>query len=91
MLCLAESTNPGKCVDSARTTPADLAPFTADDLNEAHERLNRLGQLWRWTYRPLDDATLDAPIADANDAMTLRQIAVHTAESTVYATTIGAL
>ena len=34
---------------SANTTPADLAPFTTDDLNEAVERLNRLAQLWQLT------------------------------------------
>jgi thioester reductase-like protein len=73
---------------SANTTPADLAPFTAEDLNEAVERLTRLAQLWQITYTPLVDATLDATIPEA---MTLREIARHAEESIVYATTIGTL
>ena len=73
---------------SADTTPADLAPFTADDLNEATERLNRLAQLWHLTYASLDDATLDAAIPGA---MTLREIAHHAAESIDYAAVIGHL
>ena len=68
--------------------PADLAPFTANELNEANERFTRLAQLWHLTYTPLDDTTLDAP---AVDAMTLRELAHHTAESIDYATTIGTL
>jgi hypothetical protein len=87
MLCLAESTNPGKCVDSARTTPADLAPFTADDLNEAHERLNRLANCG---VRPIGRWTTPPSMRPSLTQMTLRQIEVHTAESIVYATTIGA-
>ena len=63
-------------------------PTPADDLNEAVERLHRLAQLWQLTYAPLDDATLDAP---APDAMTLRELAHHAAESIDYATAIGAL
>src|SRR5512138_4003147 len=31
---------------SASTTPADLAPFTPQDLDEARSRLTRLAQLW---------------------------------------------
>ena len=73
---------------SANTTPADLAPFTTDDLNEAVERLNRLAQLWQLTYGSLDNATLDTP---AVDAMTLRELAHHAAESICYATMIGTL
>jgi hypothetical protein len=74
--------------NSANTTPADLAPFTANDLNEAIERLNRLAQLWQLTYALLDDAVLDAPI---DDAMTLRELAHHGAESIDYANMIGTL
>jgi thioester reductase-like protein len=73
---------------SAKTTPADLALFTADDLNEATQRLTHLAQLWAITYEHLDDATLDAPI---NKAMTLREIADHAAESIAYALAIGHL
>jgi HAMP domain-containing protein len=74
--------------NSANTTPADLAPFTANDLNEAVERLNRLAQLWRLTYAQLDDATLDAPIPNS---VTLRELAHHAAESIDYANMIGKL
>ncbi len=73
---------------SAKTTPADLAPFTDDDLNEATERLNRLAQLWTMTYEHLDVAALDAPIGEA---MTLREIAHHAAESIVYGEAVGHL
>jgi hypothetical protein len=73
---------------SAKTTPTDLAPFTDDDLNEATERLNRLAQLWTITYEHLDDSTLDAPISEA---MTLREIGHHAAESIAYANAIGHL
>jgi hypothetical protein len=77
---------------SAKTTAADLAPFTADDLNEANERLNRLAQIWALTYQSIDDATLDAPPRDAApDAMTLRQLAEHAAESIEYANALGTL
>ena len=71
---------------SANTTPADLALFTGDDLNEATERLNRLAQLWQLTYAPLNDDTLDAAIPDA---MTLREIGNHAAKSIAYADAIG--
>ena len=73
---------------SSNTTPADLAPFTTDDLNQAVERLNRVAQLWQLTYASLDDAELDTP---ADDAMTLRELAHHAAESIDYATMIGTL
>lgn len=78
---------------SAKTTPADLAPFTIDDLNEATERLNRLAQLWTITYEHLDDQTLDNQTLDAKhpEAMTLRGIANHAAESIAYAEAIGHL
>src|SRR3982750_2853616 len=31
---------------SVTTTPADLAPFTTEDLDEARSRLVRLGRIW---------------------------------------------
>jgi hypothetical protein len=73
---------------SAKTTPADLAPFTSDDLNEARERLHRLAQMWTVTYEHLDDTTLEAEI---KDGMSLREIADHAAESFAYAEAIGTL
>jgi hypothetical protein len=73
---------------SAKTTPADLAPFTDDDLNEAAERLTRLAQLWTITHEHLNEATLDARISEA---MTLREIATHATESIAYANAIGRL
>jgi len=41
---------------SAITTPADLAPFTREDLDEARSRLSRLAQIWSLRLRALDDS-----------------------------------
>jgi hypothetical protein len=73
---------------SAITTPADLAPFTADDRDEAHSRLERLAQLWRVRLRSLNDARLDRR---DGDAWTIREIAFHLAESAYYADAVGDL
>lgn len=73
---------------SAVTTAADLAPFTAADLDEARSRLNRLAQVWAVRLRALDDERLDR---QEGEAWTLRQVAFHVAESVVYAEAVGAL
>ena len=73
---------------SAITTPADLAPFTPEDLDEARSRLSRLAQIWSLRLRSLDDERLDRVEADA---WTLRQIAFHVGESTFYADAVGDL
>lgn len=70
------------------TTPADLAAFTAEDLDEARGRLRRLALIWGIRLRSLSDECLDAPEADA---WTLRQVAFHVAESACYADAVGAL
>jgi|SRR5947207_12234199 len=72
---------------SAITTPADLAPFTREDLDEARSRLTRLAQIWSLRLRTLDDKRLDR--ADG-DAWTLRQVAFHL-DNTFYADAVGNL
>jgi hypothetical protein len=47
------------------TTPADLAPSTADDLDEARSRLSRLGLIWNVRLSSLSDEQLDASEAGA--------------------------
>lgn len=59
---------------SAVTTPADLAPFTSEDLNEARSRLTRLAQVWSLRLHAVDDERLDRP---EGSAWTLRQVAFH--------------
>ena len=73
---------------SMATTPADLAPFTADDLDEARSRLRRLAQLWEVRLRAMSDEQLDAK---TSDAWTFRQVAFHVAESNYYADAVGDL
>lgn len=72
---------------SAVTTPADLAPFTPEDLDEASSRLTRLAQIWSLRLRAIDDERLDRA---EGDAWTLREVAFHVA-STYYADAVGEL
>ena len=72
---------------SAVTTPADLAPFTREDLDEARSRLTRLAQIWSLRLRALDDERLDRV---EGDAWTLREVARHLG-STYYADAVGTL
>ena len=72
---------------SAVTTPADLAPFTAADLDEARSRLTRLARIWALRLGGLDAQRLDR--ADG-DAWTLRQVAFHLG-GTYYADAVGDL
>lgn len=83
-----EPTIPDHWHASAITTPADLAPFTPDDRDEAHSRLERLAQVWRVRLSALDDATLDRR---DGDAWTIREVAFHLAESIYYADAVGDL
>lgn len=83
-----EPTIPDRWHASAITTEADLAPFTADDRDEAHSRLERLAQVWRVRLRSLDDERLDR---HEGEAWTIREVAVHLAESTYYADAVGDL
>jgi hypothetical protein len=73
---------------SATTTPADLARFTPDDLDEARSRLTRLAQVLDVRLRTLTDDELDRP---GPDAWSPRQIAFHLEESLYYANAVGDL
>ncbi|WP_433377332.1 hypothetical protein ACQPZX_09600 [Actinoplanes sp. CA-142083] len=73
---------------SAITTPADLAPFTAEDLDEARSRLTRLAQIYDVRVRALTPAQLDHR---DGDAWTPREIVVHLEGSLYYADAIGFL
>ena len=81
-------TEPDAWHGSMVTTPADLAAFTVDDVDEARSRLTRLAQIWAARLRSLSDERLDAV---EGDAWTLRQVAFHVAESAFYADSVGAL
>lgn len=81
-------TEPDTWHGSLVTTQADLAPFTTTDLDEARNRLRRLALMWEVRLRALPPARLDA--ADG-DAWTLREVAMHVAESAFYADAVGAL
>lgn len=73
---------------SAVTTPADLARFTDDDLDEARSRLRRLALIWDLRLRALADEQLDAA---EPDAWSPRELAVHLTESVFYANAVGEL
>lgn len=79
-------TEPDEWHGSMVTTPADLALFTREDLDEARSRLRRLAQLWDVRLRALSDEQLDAA---TGDAWTLRQVAFHVSESAFYADSVG--
>jgi hypothetical protein len=79
-------TEPDHWHASAVTTPADLAAFTTDDLDEARSRLRRLALIWDVRLRALSSQQLDKQ--DGN-AWTLRQLAFHLAESNFYADSVG--
>ncbi|GLY33839.1 hypothetical protein [Kineosporia sp. NBRC 101731] len=72
---------------SAITTPADLALFTDEDLDEATSRLTRLAQIWRIRLNSIDDERRDR-VEDS--AWTLRQVTFHVS-STYYADAVGDL
>jgi hypothetical protein len=73
---------------SATTTAADLATFTAADLDEARSRLTRLAQVFDLRLRALTEAQLDRR---DGAAWSPRQIAFHLAESLYYAESVGDL
>jgi hypothetical protein len=70
------------------TLATDWAPFTEADLNEARNRLRRLGQVYALRLRSLDEEALDAP---RGQAWTIRQIVEHVAGVTWYAEQVGRL
>jgi hypothetical protein len=71
---------------SAITTPADMAPFTQEDLDEAASRLTRLRELWRLRLRGLEPYALDETV---DGEWSIREIAFHVIESAYYADAIG--
>jgi hypothetical protein len=73
---------------SAITTPADLAPFSPDDLDEARSRLRRLAQIWRIRLSSVPESEMDV---SEGDDYTLREIAFCAVESGDYADAIGSL
>jgi hypothetical protein len=81
-------TIPDRWHASAVTTPADLVPFTPEDLDEARSRLTRLGQIFEVRLRSLSDAELDRSEVGA---WSVRQIAFHLEESLYYAEAVGRL
>jgi hypothetical protein len=81
-------TEPDHWHASAITTPADLAAFTTDDLDEARSRLRRLALIWDVRLRSLSEQQLNQR---AGNAWTPRQLAFHVAESAFYADSVGVL
>lgn len=73
---------------SATTTPADLAPFTPEDLDEARSRLTRLALVFDVRLRALTDEQLDWR---NGTAWSPRQVAFHLEESLYYANAVGKL
>jgi hypothetical protein len=71
---------------SATTTPADLAPFTAEDLDEARSRLIRLAQIFELRMAALTPAQLDQK---DDGAWSPREIAEHLEGSLYYADAVG--
>jgi hypothetical protein len=79
---------PDRWHGSAITTPSDLAPFGAEDLDEARSRLERLVQLWRIRLAAIPPDELDRA---EGEAYTPREMAFCVAGSTYYADAVGAL
>ena len=67
---------------------ADLAAFTAADLDEARSRLTRLAQIFDVRLRALSETQLDRR---DGEAWSPRQIAFHLTESAYYAESVGDL
>ena len=83
-----ESPLPDHWHASAITTPADLAAFTPEDLDEACSRLTRFARIWSLRLQALDDERLDRI---EGNAWTLRQVAFHLGDSNFYANAVGEL
>ncbi|MFI2612609.1 hypothetical protein [Kitasatospora sp. NPDC018619] len=76
-----EPTEPDHWHGSRATTPADLAPFTTADLDEARSRLTRLAGIWSRRVAALSDAQLDD---SPGTGWSFRQIVCHVAEAGYY-------
>lgn len=70
------------------TLPADLAPFSGDDVDEARSRLGRLARCYLLRYAAAGPAAWDMP---RGEAWTLREIAEHVAGVSYYAEQVGYL
>ena len=81
-------TQPDEWHASALTSAADLAPFSAEDVREAEQRLQRLGRTFALRYAALDPSEWDK---DRTPNWTLRQIAEHLTELDWYAEQVGDL
>ncbi len=73
---------------SSITTPADLAPFGREDLEEARARLRRLAKIWRIRLGSIPEGLLDRA---EGDAYTPREMAFCVVGSTYYADALGDL
>ncbi|WP_069465882.1 hypothetical protein, partial [Actinacidiphila rubida] len=73
---------------SATTTPADLAPFTAEDLDEARSRLTRLARMWSQRLGAFSGEQLDR---SPGPGWSFRQLAFHLEGSAYYADSVGRL
>ncbi|MGW3038554.1 hypothetical protein ACWC9T_00585 [Kitasatospora sp. NPDC001159] len=83
-----QSTEPDHWHASNVTTPADLAPFTAADLDEARSRLTRLGRIWAQRVAALPEGHLDD---SPGRGWSFRQIVCHLGGSGYYADSVGKL
>lgn len=70
------------------TTPADLAPFTPEDLDEARSRLTRLARIWAARLDAFTDEQLDH---SPGTGWSFRELAHHVHESVYYADAVGDL
>lgn len=84
----AQPSLPDEWHASAMTTPADLASFGPEDLDEARSRLRRLAQLWRIRLQAVPKEELDIA---TSDSYTPREMAFCAAGSAYYADAIGDL
>ncbi|MFD5437465.1 hypothetical protein ACFWJ4_35615 [Kitasatospora sp. NPDC127067] len=86
---VGEPTEPDHWHASGVTTPADLAPFTTADLDEARSRLTRLAGIWSRRIRALPDERLDD---SPGTGWSFRQIVRHVSGAGYYyADSVGAL
>jgi len=79
---------PDRWHGSAVTTTADLAPFAAEDLDEARSRLERLAQMWRIRLESVPEGDLDQA---EDEHYTPREMAFCAVGSTYYADVVGDL
>jgi glutamine synthetase adenylyltransferase len=81
-------TQPDEWHASELTSEADLAPFTVEDVQEAEQRLRRLGRTFALRYAAVDPIEWGK---DRGENRTLRETAEHLAESEWYAEQVGDL